>query len=574
MMRYFRIGRQKIERFFSGKSARIDRRFFLQFIPRKIPNRRQFSQAGLFLNNREKNIIYGATLLALISLGGIIFSWRALITTPVPAPGGKFDGVLVGQPKYINPIFAATDVDRSLTRILFLPLCDLNGSGAPALASRCEINDARNRAVITLGEHRWHDDEPVTAADVIFTFQTLQNEATKSPWFALAKRAAVSTDAQGHIIISTKQATPEFSLLLTLGMIPAHSWKNIAPETMRANALNLHPVGSGSFLFKFSILDSSNTMQSITLAAFDKFLPHRPWLDQIEFRLAEDADAAQDLFRTRQVDGILLSDPSHSAEFVKRDVRRYEIAPPVIVSLFFNLKNSKLAQNDTFRSAFAQAIDRTALIKNALQKNGIPTRAPFPVGILSNPKNLQPEYNPELAAKLFEQVLPKNTTTTITIGVPAVVGLANVTEELKKEFVKYNIQLEQKTIALDTPESFAGLDLILAGQDYGPTGNALPFWHSTGSGAGVNYARYQIKEVDGWLEQLQSTVTTNSRADLLQKISQRLVNDLPAIFLFQPTNQYYVANQINGVEINDPQNLVERFAKIHEWYTATKRVWK
>ena len=194
--------------------------------------------------------------------------------------------------------------------------------------------------------------------------------------------------------------------------------------------------------------------------------------------------------------------------------------------------------------------------------------------MLKEPQTVQPETDLEQAKDLIK----KNPTaaTTYTLGVPALPTYQAIAENIRAQLAPLGITIKPAIIGSGTQTgALLSYDLLLLGQDYGLSGNPFPYWHSSASGeTGTNYARYQIKEVDSWLEQLQTDARPENSSTLLNKINQRLINDSPAIFLFEPTYQYYVSNKVQGVTIPGTLDASERFARIADWYTKTSRVHK
>ncbi len=553
---------------------RLDKQFLLKLIPRKFPSLAQLQYIDLFLEGWEKHVVGAAGFIAGIGLLGIFFSVWHLITIPAPTIGGDFQEVIVGAPRYINPLFATSDSDRTLTHLIYLPLCDTQSRGAAAIAESCDIVDNK-RATIKIAHRTWDDGTPITASDITFTLERIQNKDTHSPWYALATRFTVNATDANTVIITAKSPTPELQTLLSIGPLPEHIWKSVDADKMRSNTLNLKPIGSGPYRLARLLADSDGAPQNLTLDAVTSFAPRRAYIDEINFRIADDDASARELFRTRQVDTIFLYDPAVAEELLKRDVNRFELTSPTVVSLFFNPSRGALLRKKDIRTAFSLALDRARIVKNALHGNGVPTRAPFPLSIVREPSALEPDTDIGAARALFKSALPATATTTLVLGYPALSAYESVANEIRDELAPFGITIQPVMIdSFDSNSNLLEYDLLLLGQDYG-SGNAYPYWHSASSGQdGANYARYQIKEVDGWLEQLGSESRQAQRETLFDKLTQRLVNDVPAIFLFQPTYQYYAAKKIDGVIVPANADPSDRFERVTDWYTQTRRAHK
>lgn len=571
-MRLLKKARQRIQEFVRTMK-RPDRALIANVLPSKRPTLAQVQHIDLFLDTWEKNVIGAMGFLALVSIIGFFWSIKILNTVQGPAEGGSFQEVLVGSPRHINPIFAVTDTDRTLSNILFLPLCDTFNRDIPALAESCEFNGQKT-VTITLADRLWHDGKPIIADDIVFTLQTMQNETVGSPWRALANKVTVTKNTDKQVVITARQPIPELKTLTSIGIIPKHLWGSIEPARMMNDELNLKPIGSAAFAYKTSIVDRDGFVENIDLEAFQEFKPRRAYLNELVFRIAPDDISAYELFRMRQVEALFVHDPAQTEELVKRDVRRHEITPPIIVSLFFNPSHTSIFKKKEVRQAFALAIDRSKIVKEALKENGVPARAPFPLTMVKEPQLVQPETDITLATEAIKK--NPSAATTYILGVPALPTYQAIAENIRLQLAPLGLTIKPVIIGSGTPTgALLSYDLLLLGQDYGLSGNPFPYWHSSASGeVGTNYARYQIKEVDTWLELLQSDARPENRTSLLNKLSQRLVVDSPAVFLFEPTYQYYISNKIKGVTIPSNIDGSERFARIANWYTATTRVHK
>ena len=108
------------------------------------------------------------------------------------APCARCDVIVIaatGEPKSILPPVVVETVGRDISDQIFERLADLAPGGAPIdtaayrprLAARWERVDP-----VTLRFHlrpnaRWHDGEPVTAGDVVFSFEAFTDYAARSP---------------------------------------------------------------------------------------------------------------------------------------------------------------------------------------------------------------------------------------------------------------------------------------------------------------------------------------------------------------------------------------------------------
>jgi len=102
-----------------------------------------------------------------------------------PAYGGTYVEGVAGVPQYLNPVIAATDVDEDVSRLAFSGLTRYDQTGAivPDLASAFHTeSDGRIWTFDIREDATWHDGQPVTADDVVFTVKLLQDRGYVGPY--------------------------------------------------------------------------------------------------------------------------------------------------------------------------------------------------------------------------------------------------------------------------------------------------------------------------------------------------------------------------------------------------------
>ena len=86
----------------------------------KFPKFSQWKQIFKILERREKITLLIFFVLAFGSLIFLITNFYIQNTKVVPAIGGSYTEGIVGQPRFINPIYGETnDIDRSLVDLIF-----------------------------------------------------------------------------------------------------------------------------------------------------------------------------------------------------------------------------------------------------------------------------------------------------------------------------------------------------------------------------------------------------------------------------------------------------------------------
>lgn len=218
---------------------------------KKWPTKYQWRQFFKTLTKKEKVAFFTFLLLFLFSFIFLSVNFYFKNTEIAPARGGIHIEGVTGQPRFINPVYANSDVDRDLVQLIFSGLMkyDQNLQIVPDLAERYEIEDNGRVYKFYLKENiSWQDRKPLTADDVIFTIKTIQNPEFKSPY--RANWVGVEAEKIDDLVVKfkLKKAYSGFLENCTLKILPKHIWENIPSENFPFEDLNLKAIGSGLYI--------------------------------------------------------------------------------------------------------------------------------------------------------------------------------------------------------------------------------------------------------------------------------------------------------------------------------------
>ncbi|MBU0547128.1 peptidoglycan-binding protein [Patescibacteria group bacterium] len=162
----------------------------------------------------------------------------------------------------------------------------------------------------------------------------------------------------------------------------------------------------------------------------------------------------------------------------------------------------------------------------------------------------------------------------ITVNQPLLVQTANI---IKEQWAKIGIELNIQTFDISTLErdiiKKRDYQILLFGEVLGSLPDPFPFWHSSQQrDPGLNLSLYENKDSDRLLEEIRKTFDENIRKENLEKFQENIINDLPAIFLYNPDYLYLVSSDIKGVGENIISDPSKRLSNIENWYINTKRV--
>jgi len=181
----------------------------------------------------------------------------------------------------------------------------------------------------------------------------------------------------------------------------------------------------------------------------------------------------------------------------------------------------------------------------------------------------------EVCFKKPEEKIPLSFSLT-TVNQPALVEVATI---LKEQWKELGAEIEIKTFDIATLEREIlrkrQFDALLFGEVLGQLPDLFPFWHSSQKGElGLNLSNYENKKVDEFLETARKSLDETERKKNLEEFQELIIEDAPAIFLYNPDYRYLVSKEIKGVKegvLTDPS---KRFSGIEAWYIKTRRIWK
>ncbi len=179
----------------------------------------------------------------------------------------------------------------------------------------------------------------------------------------------------------------------------------------------------------------------------------------------------------------------------------------------------------------------------------------------------------ELCADLFDETIFLEFTIT-TLDNPMLVKTA---EEIKRQWSELGVEVTiNKKSSSDLREKVVynrDFEMLLFGVMLTEIPNPLPLWHSSKINyPGLNFSGYENEEADQLMEEM--LITREKEEDIFKKLQEKIIEENPAIFLYNPYFFYSVAEKVNGIKLGNLANSSERFSNIEKWYIKTKRTWK
>ncbi|MCI0619743.1 ABC transporter substrate-binding protein [Candidatus Wolfebacteria bacterium] len=532
---------------------------------------------------------------SLIMLGKV----NAALLVEVPRHGGSITEGIIGAPRFINPLLAASDADRDLTQLVYSGLLHATPDGrlVPDLAERYSISEDGLVYTFTLRDNlRFHDGMSVTAEDVLFTVTLAQNPDVKSPKRANWEGVHVDAPDTQTVVFTLAEAYQPFLENTTLGILPKHIWEKTTPEQLPFNTFNADPVGSGPYRVTDFVRDDAGVPTRYELTAFDDHALGRPYITDLTFRFYTNEDDLFSALETGEVEHVSAITPENARALGDKGQRVETFPLPRVFGVFFNQNQAPVFTNIEVRKALAVAVPREKIVRDVLLGYGVPANGPIPPGLVTvdTPGIENEEVNIAEAQAILERngwtrdeekgiyvKKTKNETTFLqfTITTANIPELKHTAELLQNTWGKIGTQVDIKLFETGNlnnevirPREYQAL---LFGQIIGRDLDPFPFWHSSQrNDPGLNIALYTNITTDQILEDIRTTHGEDELSRLYNEFSAEIAGDAPAAFVYTPDFIYIVNPDLKGLSLGTVTTPAERFLDITHWYFYTDLVWR
>ncbi|MDZ4260596.1 MAG: ABC transporter substrate-binding protein, partial [Candidatus Sungbacteria bacterium] len=258
------------------------------------------------ISSLEKRYLFLLGIIVFLSGIGLVTRLYTQLTVPMPKVAWSYTEGVIGEPRAINPLYASRDTDRDISRLIFSGLLTYDGSGAiePDLAERIETSDDNKIYTVVLKkELTWHDGEPITADDIVFTIHTIQNAQYRSPLRSNWQGVNVEKLDNQSVRFILRAPYAPFVENLTLGIIPKHIWQNVSPEQAPLHEANLKPVGSGPYRFDEMKQNKDGSLSWYQIVRNPDYHREGPFIKKIIFQFYKSEDEMFTAWRKGIIDG-------------------------------------------------------------------------------------------------------------------------------------------------------------------------------------------------------------------------------------------------------------------------------
>jgi peptide/nickel transport system substrate-binding protein len=461
------------------------------------------------------------------------------------------------SPAIVNPLFATTMSEARVNELLFQGLYtdDTELSATPALASSVAVDSDRMGMTVTLRQGmKWHDGEPVTADDVLFTIQAMKNPDTLSTESGRVEWISEATKVDDYTVeleFEHIEARPEDKLYFKI--LPEHLFDSTT--VTRSDTFRNRPVGTGPY-----VLTRYNDDNSIALSANPTY-PGGVGITELVMREISDKNYQAKLLLYESLEALIRVLPRDLA--VLQNNRKVELYPYQTNSWWyvgFNLDRAPFDDADV-RKAIANLID----VENLL--------APVGTGdILTGPfVKSSPFYNHDVtawgynygtASALLEKagfkregefwVDEKGEPLTINLNAHQTLQssqevVINLQAQLQGSGVKVNVDFLDEAAWKGRVWREREFDVVLSQWSFDRNEDIYEQFHSKGS---RNFLGYTSDEVDEQLDAARTAVEPHAKKTALRNVHALVHEDVPMVFLWTLDSYAAMSTRVSNVLIH------------------------
>lgn len=480
--------------------------------------------------------------------------------------GGTMVDTMSGEPSGLIPMIAGESASSAIASHIFNSLLkyDRNLELEGELAKSWKISDNQKTITFQLKpDLKWADGSPLTSADVLFTWQLVTDDKTRTPYGADYKLVvkAETPDAQTFRVSYAQPYAPALDSWAGLQILPRHLLQG---QDINNTAFARKPVGSHYYQ-----LEEWKNGEHIVLAKNPHASQGPPRIDHLVSRFIPDP-ASQFLELMADNIDVMNLNPIQYARIVParpeltKKISLYKELGNGYTYLGFNLKH-KPFDDARVRRAINYAIDKQELIDGVLLGLGEPVAAPYKPGTRWVDPQLKPyPYDPARAKQMLKEagfddhdgdgILDRD-------GKPLRFEILT-NQNKQREMSAVLIQRRLKEIGIDVSirvlewASFLGryiktgdFDVVVLGWSLSLDPDQYSIWHSSQTKPGqFNFINYSNPRVDALLEQGRLELNPDKRMKIYHEFSRILLEDSPIVYLYEGYGLPAINKRIRGID--------------------------
>lgn len=450
-----------------------------------------------------------------------------------------------------------------------LTMSNADGTFTPRLAESWTVNEDSTAITFKLVENAtWHDGEPFTAEDVVFSFQMYSDPEVE----ALSRyhlqyidgvddsgvelsEDSINVVANGDYEVTFTFKSPMFpdtflSDIDTVFIIPKHIFEGKTAEEINAPDLWANPVGTGPFKYASEI--SGERMEFVKN---EDYFQGAPDIDRLVIRVVDSASLLAGLMSgdvdINVIGGIPLQDWEMAQE--QENIVTESVPTTSYSTMIMNMSQPYMTQ--TARQAFSMAINREVLVNSLLQGEGQQIVTPIsPISPYFN-ENIEVWYDPDKAKQMLEED-----------GFPfeeelVLVTSAGADSERTASLIQQDLQKLGVTVRIQQYDFAALMDFMREGDfDFGMIGSGGTMDPSESRemiapGSSVNFAHVPDDTLASIIDEANAQLTFDARKPLFDEYQEKIMEISPMAYLYTSNDLIAYNKKLSNVNTANFSNL-------------------
>jgi peptide/nickel transport system substrate-binding protein len=460
-----------------------------------------------------------------------------------PKRGGVLRVATVDKPVNMDPGYAQLYSSLQIYQNVYnkLVYVDEAGQFIPGLAKSWKQENDRSWLFDLVDNAVFHNDEPMTSKDVVFTFTRVLDPKNKLP-MRVFFTPIEGVEAIGPYQVRFHLNRPFGPLLATL----AQSTEIVNEKALQAKDPKLFPIGTGPYRFVEWVKDDH-----VTLERWDKyFRPGRPYLDRIIFHAPSDDTVRLTGLQTGRFHWIQTVPPQRIPELERaRDLKSSPGRP--YFPFFFMLNASRPPLGDRrIRQAIAWALDRSEIVKLVYFGSHVvtaePTPEPSPWGTGVNAHKGGPDL--ARAKQLLSDAGVGNGLTLTYLVKSQVPVLVKTGEILREQLKKVGINLEVRPLESGQYfEELVGKRFDVAGAWWSVTVDPDLFYYPLQHSASPwNFCGFKSEDADRRIDAFRASTSLAARKKMYPEMVRWFQEEGSLIVFSNEVQRYWMKPNVQG----------------------------
>ena len=441
-----------------------------------------------------------------------------------------------------------------------------DGSIEGRLAESWTVNEDSSAVTFKLHENAvWSDGEPVTADDVVFSYQMYSDPQVEAKSRYHLQYIAGVDDSGAELSEDSIEVTADDTYTVTFNLktsmyadtflqdidtvyiIPKHIFEGKTAEEINAPTLWANPVGSGPFIY-----DSEINGERMEFVKNPNYYLGAPKIDRLILRATDSASMLAGLING-DLDmigyGSILIDDWELAKQQENLVTE-SIPTTSYTTMIFNTAKPYMTQE--VRQALSMAINRDVLIQAILQGEGEAVVTPISSVSPYYNENIEVWYDPDKAKSMLEEAgFPFDQTLVfyISSGSSATERTAAlIAQDLQKIGVKVRIeQVDFATLMNNMLDGQHDLGLIGSGGTLDPSESREMIY----PGSSVNFCQLTDTELSDIIDEGNSKLTFEERKPYFDEYQEMIVERSPMAYLYTKNTLTAYNKRVTGLNNAD-----------------------